>query len=78
MKLFDESPEMILLFYVSLQEEVDEVTGEIRRKGMLDKYDEEIEGEKKKNFRIGDDGSYNQEQQRKQVRGKLCWDAADE
>ena len=35
------------------QEEIDEETGELRRKNMLDKYDEEIEGEKKKSFVIG-------------------------
>ena len=35
------------------QEEIDQETGELRRKNMLDKYDEELDGEKKKSFVIG-------------------------
>lgn len=53
------------------QEEIDEETGELRRKNMLDKYDEEIDGEKKQSFTIGDSGVFNQDQQREINRAKI-------
>ena len=43
------------------QEEIDEETGEIRRKNMLDKYDEELEGEQKKSFIINNEGTFSEE-----------------
>ena len=42
------------------QEEIDEETGELRKKNMLDKYDEEIDGETKKSFVIGNQGKFSE------------------
>ena len=42
------------------QEEIDEETGELRKKNMLDKYDEEIDGEAKKSFVIGNQGTFSE------------------
>ena len=53
------------------QEEIDEETGELRRKNMLDKYDEELEGQKKKAFTIGNQGTYSEEQEREMARAKI-------
>jgi len=54
------------------QEEIDEETGELRRKNMLDKYDEEIDGTvKKKSFTIGSSGTFNQDQEREMNRAKI-------
>ena len=53
------------------QEEIDEVTGEIRTKNMLDKYDEEIDGEKKKSFVIGSQGKFSEEEEREKARAKI-------
>lgn len=54
-------------------EEIDELTGEIKKKSMLDKYDEEIDGEKKSSFTIGRDGEYLEdvEKQKKKIKAKL-------
>ena len=43
------------------QEEVDDVTGEIRRKGLLSQYDEEIDGLKKDSFVLETGGEFNEE-----------------
>ncbi len=53
------------------QEEVDEETGEIRRKNMLDKYDEEIDGEAKQSFEIGRSGVYSEEKEKEIARAKI-------
>ncbi|TRY71736.1 hypothetical protein TCAL_08157 [Tigriopus californicus] len=53
------------------QEEVDELTGELKRKNMLDKYDEEIEGEQRTSFKIGHEGDYNEEEQIERQRQKI-------
>ena len=54
------------------QEEIDEETGELRRKNMLDKYDEELDGEtKKKSFVIGHQGTFNEEEEREFNRAKI-------
>ena len=53
------------------QEEIDQVTGEIHTKNMLDKYDEEIDGEKKKSFVIGSQGTFSEEQERERARAKI-------
>lgn len=53
------------------QEEVDELTGELKRKNMLDKYDEEIEGEQRTSFKIGQEGDYNEEEQIERQRQKI-------
>ena len=56
-------------------EEVDELTGEIKKKNMLDKYDEEIDGEFKKSFTIGSAGQYSEEEEirreRERIKAKL-------
>ena len=56
-------------------EDVDDVTGEIETKNILYKYDEEIDGIKKKSFMIGQGGSYNQDEadkrRREEIRKKL-------
>ena len=56
-------------------EDVDDVTGEIERKNILYKYDEEIDGVQKKTFVIGKDGQFNQEEEdmkrREEIRKKL-------
>lgn len=44
--------------------EVDEMNGETNRKNMLAKYDEEIEGEKKSSFALGQSGEYNEEEEK--------------
>ena len=58
------------------QEEIDEETGELRRKNMLDKYDEEIDGEQKKSFTIGNQGTFSEaeeiQKKRDQIRQKLA------
>jgi U4/U6.U5 tri-snRNP-associated protein 1 len=58
------------------QEDVDDMTGEVRKKNMLAKYDEEIDGAQKSSFRIGDSGEYSEEAQlqreRDRVRQKLA------
>ena len=43
----------------------------MKRKNMLDKYDEEIDGEQKKSFVIGDGGSFNEEERIKREREKV-------
>jgi len=53
------------------QEEIDQVTGELRRKNMLDKYDTEIDGESKQSFVIGSHGTFNEEQERENARAKI-------
>ena len=56
-------------------EDVDDVTGEMETKNILYKYDEEIDGIKKKSFVIGQGGSYNQDEadrrRREEIRRKL-------
>ena len=52
-------------------EEVDELTGEVKRKNMLDKYDEEIEGLRKKAFVIGQEGKFSAEEERERERKKI-------
>ena len=52
-------------------EEIDELTGEIRKKNMLDKYDEEIDGEQRESFVIGEDGDVNEEERREKERQKI-------
>ena len=56
-------------------EDVDNVTGEIEKKDILYKYDEEIGGVKKKSFVIGKDGQFNQDEadkkRREEIRKKL-------
>ena len=56
-------------------EDVDDVTGEIEKKNILYKYDEEIDGVQKKTFVIGKDGQFNQEEEdrkrREEIRKKL-------
>ena len=51
------------------QEEVDELTGEIKKKSMLDKYDEEEQD----SFVIGQDGDFNEDEEKRkmQIRAKL-------
>ena len=53
------------------QEEVDQETGELRRKNMLDKYDEELDGEKKKSFVIGAQGTFNEDEERELNRARI-------
>ena len=53
------------------QEEIDEETGELRRKNMLDKYDEEIDGEQKKSFVIGNQGFFSEDQQKEMQKAKI-------
>ena len=53
------------------QEEIDEETGELRRKNMLDQYDEEIDGEKMKSFVIGSQGQFSEEQEKEMQRAKI-------
>ena len=57
--------------FFSFQEEVDELTGEIRRKNMLDQYDEEMFGEQKSSFTIGRDGQFNEEEAKEKERQKI-------
>lgn len=56
-------------------EDVDDVTGDIEKKDILYKYDEEIDGVKKKSFVIGKNGNYNQDEadrrRREDIRNKL-------
>jgi len=56
-------------------EDVDDVTGEIEKKNILYKYDEEIDGVQRKSFVIGKDGYYNQEEadrrRKEDIRNKL-------
>ena len=53
------------------QEEIDQETGELRRKNMLDKYDEELDGEKKKSFVIGHQGTFNEDEERELNRARI-------
>jgi U4/U6.U5 tri-snRNP-associated protein 1 len=53
------------------QETIDEVTGELVSKNMLDKYDEEIEGETKKSFEIGKAGTYSEEKENELARARV-------
>merc|ERR1739838_26586 len=55
------------------QEEIDQETGEIRRKGMLDKYNDGIDGETatKKSFVISSQGTFSEEEQRERARAKI-------
>ena len=53
------------------QEEIDQETGELRRKNMLDKYDEELDGEKKKSFVIGHQGTFNEDKERELNRARI-------
>ena len=55
------------------QEEIDQVTGELRQKGMLDKYDDGIDGEAatKKSFVISSQGTFSEEEQRERARAKI-------
>ena len=52
-------------------EDVDEVTGEIGKKDILHKYDEEIAGVKKKSIVIGEDGNYNQDEEDRKRRDEI-------
>lgn len=52
-------------------EQVDDFTGELKRKNMLDKYDEEIDGHTKDSFQIGTDGGYNDQVERERERQKI-------
>lgn len=51
--------------------QIDDTTGELLRKNMLDKYDEEIDGEKKKSFVIGQGGKYSAEEEAERERKKI-------
>ena len=57
-------------------EEIDPLTGEVRKKTMLNKYDEEIDGHKKDTFTIGSGGDYNEEEQikkrKEEIKAKLA------
>merc|ERR1712223_362340 len=52
-------------------EDVDEVTGEMSKKNILYKYDEEIDGVKKKSIVIGEDGIYNQDEEDRRRRDEI-------
>ena len=45
--------------------------GEVKTKGMLDKYDEEIDGVKMDAFKIGASGEYNEEQEIKKQKDAI-------
>ena len=51
-------------------------TGEMEKKNLLYKYDEELEGEKKKSFTLGQGGAFSQEEEarrkREEIRAKLA------
>merc|ERR1719295_894473 len=57
-------------------EDVDMDTGEMEKKNLLYKYDEELEGEKKKSFTLGQGGAFSQEEEarrkREEIRAKLA------
>ena len=46
-------------------------SGEVRRKNMLDKYDEEIDGAKMDAFTIGNKGEYNEEEEIKKQKESI-------
>ena len=52
-------------------EDVDEVTGEMSKKNILYKYDEEIDGVQKKSIVIGQGGVYNQDEEDKRRRDEI-------
>ena len=52
-------------------EDVDEVTGEMSKKNILYKYDEEIDGLQKKSIVIGQGGVYNQDEEDKRRRDEI-------
>merc|ERR1719471_1874115 len=52
-------------------EEIDELTGEVKRKNMLDKYDEEIMGEQKDSFVLGKTGHFDEEEERIRERERV-------
>ena len=45
--------------------------GEVKRKNMLDKYDEEIDGAKMDEFKIGASGEYNEEEEVKKQKESI-------
>ncbi|XP_040567590.1 U4/U6.U5 tri-snRNP-associated protein 1 [Lepeophtheirus salmonis] len=53
------------------QEMVDDETGELKKKNLLDKYDEEIDGEAKKSFQIGSVNTLNRDKEKERIRDKL-------
>jgi len=53
------------------QEVVDELTGEVRKKGMLYQYNEEIDGEKKDSFTLEGGGNFNEEQNKARELAKI-------
>merc|ERR1719507_1462310 len=52
-------------------EEVDDLTGEVKKKNMLDKYDDEIMGEQKDSFVLGRTGHFNEEEERIRERERV-------
>jgi U4/U6.U5 tri-snRNP-associated protein 1 len=52
-------------------EEVDEFTGELKKRNMLDKYDEEVDGIKKDSFTIGKSGNFNEEEEKLKERERI-------
>merc|ERR1711974_279427 len=52
-------------------EDVDQDTGDITKKSLLYKYDEEIDGEKRKAFTLGSTGGFSQEEEDKRKRDEI-------
>merc|ERR1712098_135785 len=52
-------------------EEVDELTGEVKKKNLLYQYNEEIDGEKKDSFTLESKGSFNQEENKARELAKI-------
>eukprot|EP00096_Caligus_rogercresseyi_P006879 TRINITY_DN2385_c0_g1_i1.p1 TRINITY_DN2385_c0_g1~~TRINITY_DN2385_c0_g1_i1.p1 ORF type:complete len:865 (+),score=360.53 TRINITY_DN2385_c0_g1_i1:3-2597(+) len=53
------------------QESIDEATGELKKKNLLDKYDEEIDGEVKKSFSLGSEGRAEDKREKERIRDRL-------